>query len=489
VTTWPSALRGWEPELTTLPREVALSLGPLVTRIAPALGAMQTQRALTGPSDAGLGGLSRRGSYERLLLSEWALAEELPDEFLRRAAGNEHLFLAPIPARPAGTRACTVLLDPGPELLGAPRLAALAALIALARRARLGGAVFRFRKLGDDVMYDIADADTLRLLLAGRTTDATRPLPEGDAPNARSAPDDVWLISGPSACERLRGDGTPASCVVIRDVLSTVIEAVDVEIRPVLLRKRDVRLPLPPARTRARILQDPAAGWENTQQTAGALPTHATPQGGAASDRVDVSRGVVFASNGEFAFVVMENGVVECRHLPRSPSAPAGRTKRLPPIAKGRWVAVGRVGRRLVGLARMEDGTWHGRGLGAVGLSGARADVVFAVDEEPGTDALLSLSMRLDESGRVRWSSLVGGRSWVAAWLDLRASPKLSRSPSAPPPAKYPEWFKGSTDVVSFDVHEAVSAARVVQLRADGALLVWSRWSTDLVITLSGSAR
>ena len=36
--------------------------------------------------------LSRRGPFDRLLLTQWALLDVVPEELLRRAASNELLF-------------------------------------------------------------------------------------------------------------------------------------------------------------------------------------------------------------------------------------------------------------------------------------------------------------------------------------------------------------------------------------------------------------
>ncbi len=41
----------------------------------------------------GYDGIGRRGSYDRLLASEWLIHDELPDEFLRRVVSGEHAFL------------------------------------------------------------------------------------------------------------------------------------------------------------------------------------------------------------------------------------------------------------------------------------------------------------------------------------------------------------------------------------------------------------
>jgi len=136
----PAALAPWAAQLSSLPEELALALAPWVGRLALAVGplsAVQSQR--TGEPD-GYSGLSRRGSYERLVIGEWGVADLFPDEFLRRAAAGEHLFLDLARREPRGALKSVAIVSAGPAQLGSPRLVHLAALIVLARRAAAAGA-------------------------------------------------------------------------------------------------------------------------------------------------------------------------------------------------------------------------------------------------------------------------------------------------------------------------------------------------------------
>lgn len=131
----PRSLAPWAPYLDLFPRDIGLALGPVVRRIALAVEPLAAH-ALSGSGDPdGFDGLSNRGSYDRLLASEWLLSEELPDEFLRRAAEGEHVFLKIGRREPVRSRLSVVLFDVGPNQLGSPRIAHLAALIVMARRA------------------------------------------------------------------------------------------------------------------------------------------------------------------------------------------------------------------------------------------------------------------------------------------------------------------------------------------------------------------
>ena len=98
------------------------------------VGGWRHDHAPHGTPD-GHAGIDTRGLYDRLLATEWALLEELPDEFLRRAVSGEHLFLQQAYQDLAAARQSIVLFDAGPDQLGAPRLAHLAILIVLAQRA------------------------------------------------------------------------------------------------------------------------------------------------------------------------------------------------------------------------------------------------------------------------------------------------------------------------------------------------------------------
>src|SRR5262245_20389855 len=194
----PEALRPWATELAVFPRDLALSLGPLLRRLSAAIGPLRTTRhSLLGEVD-GFDGLAHRGSYERLLMSEWLFAEEMPDEFLRRAATGEHTFLRLARPEPDGSRASVALFDAGPSQIGSPRVALLAALIVLARRAAAARARFSWGILQrpDVPIASEVNADTLSWLCEARTavesTEADmRKWFERIGPPAKS--DDLWL--------------------------------------------------------------------------------------------------------------------------------------------------------------------------------------------------------------------------------------------------------------------------------------------------------
>ena len=129
----PAALSPWRAQLAILPRELAVSMGPLLQRLSVLVGSFPAHRQGDQGDPNGLDGISRRGRYERLMLSQWALAQEAPDEFVRRAAQQELQFLALARQRPDGRRRSVALFDAGPAQMGAPRIFQVAALVLLVR--------------------------------------------------------------------------------------------------------------------------------------------------------------------------------------------------------------------------------------------------------------------------------------------------------------------------------------------------------------------
>lgn len=166
----PDTLKPWHAWLGWFDPELAGVLGELMLRLHPMLGAFR-MRALRGAVEPeGIDDLRRRGSYERLLLSEWAMAEVVPEEFDRRAAAGEHLFLSPkLVAREVDALTVAVF-DTGPSQLGAPRLVHVAMWILLAQRAQAAKARFAWGVLGKPgELFDADNADALKRLLNERS--------------------------------------------------------------------------------------------------------------------------------------------------------------------------------------------------------------------------------------------------------------------------------------------------------------------------------
>lgn len=340
----PAGLAPWAAQLAQLPADLALALAPWVGRLALAIGPIsETYRHRTGEPD-GYSGLSRRGSYERLVAAEWGIAEHFPDEFLRRATAGEHLFLEVARKEPQGARRSIAIVSAGPAQLGSPRLAHLAALVVFARRAADAGAAFQWGVLEDRKhrLFAVDDETAVQRWLQARTALVA----DRDAVTAwlrtlgAARGDDVWLIGGPEHAADARS--AHARTLVVRDVLDPHVRALDVDVERGGARSR-VRLALPSSDDCARLLRDPY--HRGTAATRIATPGQATD--------------VRFAAGGRRVFVHLDHGAIESWPIPSSPREPVGKPQRWSVPRDHALVAVGNAGRRsiLAATATRDDPT------------------------------------------------------------------------------------------------------------------------------------
>lgn len=315
VTTLPRALAPWADKLALFPRDLALSLAPLLPRLHGLLGAPGPSAGATGEPD-GYDGIARRGSYERLLASEWLLLEEIPDEFLRRVVSSEHVFLH-LARRPAvAGRHGVVLFDAGPEQLGAPRIAHLAALIVLAARLEEHKGTLSWGMLQDETatLRQGLSAASIPELFLGRAwrraaaADVARWLGLGPVATASER----WLVGA----EDLRPLPLPPRTFALQ-----VAEAVEVGARRLHVtahaagaaRLRSVVLELPPERESIRLLRDPLAQ--------AVTPRSESPV------RIEPASGLVFSENGKRLYLRGAAGQLVTLVVPNSskmpPPAPA----------------------------------------------------------------------------------------------------------------------------------------------------------------------
>lgn len=210
----PPALAPWAASLASLAPDLQPVVGEWARRLASALGPLGGPHVDAGEPD-GVAGLTRRAPYERLLLTEWLLATELPDEFLRRASAGEHLFLQRSRRERTTGRRVVALLDTGPEQLGSPRLAQLALLVVLSARASAAGAAFewgmaqgvaRSRSVGfsPDRVSDFLEARSTALVDGAQVASWLEDLARDEGP-----PPECWLVGGPGLLSLARpGDST-----------------------------------------------------------------------------------------------------------------------------------------------------------------------------------------------------------------------------------------------------------------------------------------
>lgn len=136
--------------LAAQPEAVAQELGPLAWALLARLR-LQGPAPRRGPgAPDGLAGIDRRGPFDRLMHSEWALLDVVPEAFLQRAADAELMFLALHTEAPRPPTALRALLDGGPSQLGLPRQGQAAALLALAAWAASEGLPLRWGGLSAD---------------------------------------------------------------------------------------------------------------------------------------------------------------------------------------------------------------------------------------------------------------------------------------------------------------------------------------------------
>lgn len=354
----PLELQRWASELKVFPPDLAKTLGPWVQRIELVVGPPRQAPGRGDGEPDGIGGLSRRGSYERLLLSEWLMANEMPEEFLRRAAMDEHLFLELARRKPQGARRAVVLFDAGPSQLGTPRLAHLAALVVLTARAREAGDALVFGLLGDreHQQWDEITRASVGALLAGRTaTEAD----EKDIELWREAvapakEEDLWLVGGARLEKLARG-------AMARLELSDVIEPDVRKLRAAVHRPgahpQSVMLELPEASLCTRLLRDPFG-----------VPKEAGVHRGTA--KVDPGFGLLVPQRNRRVLALNEAGEVLALSIPSSPKVPPGHTRWFQPPKGENVQAAGVSGKRLLVLTRRGEEGFTLWGIGPSNRAG-----------------------------------------------------------------------------------------------------------------------
>jgi hypothetical protein len=256
MTTLPDPLRPWRQWLSWFEPDLVEQLGTMLQRLHPLLGSFKGHRHGSEPELEGLDDLRLRGSYQHLLASEWLLAEDMPDEFMRRAASGEHMFLAPRPQTRRAERSVVALFDSGPLQFGAPKLAHIAIWILLARRAQQAQAEYRWGSLqSPGELFDACAPGNLKTLLFKRTF----ALPETaslagwrDALAQDRANGELWAV-GPSF-DRSELQAAPSFThrVYLQKDLQGVALDVSLHERGT---ERSIRLPLPEFSSTAPLLR------------------------------------------------------------------------------------------------------------------------------------------------------------------------------------------------------------------------------------------
>jgi len=342
----PPSLAPWAGYLNIFPEEVSLALGPMIQRVSMLIGSPQPRLNEKEGEPDGFDGLNRRGTYERLLLSEWMLADELEDEFMRRAVMGEHLFLNRAHSSPVGTRSSLALFDAGPSQIGSPRIAHIAVLIVLANRADSAHSTFSWGVLQElETTYRDVNAGNIMALLAGRSDcevcDTHVELWEEQLATW-SGLDDVWLIGG-NRLSRIKTQKR-SSRLYVEDVLEPDKRELKLSCNGASGRSAEITLELPPNNISTRLLRDPfAAAVPEIQKTAASTYT---------------GLGLLFDMTGTKLFTRTAKWGVTAFNVPNSPRAGAGRPRS---YHTRKWQSVCAVGRvaRAIALISTEDRFVH----------------------------------------------------------------------------------------------------------------------------------
>ncbi|MFJ4096128.1 hypothetical protein ACIPYS_31470 [Kitasatospora sp. NPDC089913] len=352
ATRLPAALAPWAGTLSALTPELAVALGPLLRRLDRLVGAREPVADGPGEPD-GAGGIGRHGRPDQLLPAEWLLAQEHPEEFLRRFVDRELLYLAP-EFRSTATRGRTVVLvDAGPSQAGAGRLVQLAALLVLHRRATARGSELRVGVLGDPPGWWLAGepADLLPSWLAARRPAEPTAEHVRQAVAGLDAADRVWLLTSPRLADGLPGllgppDGSPSGPprVLATDVARWGPEgATHVTVR---LDRTEAELPLPTADIAVRALR----GAEFRRNGPVLVPTPADTAGPAGlALPVFTTDTTVLLTRGRHEGVLLATDVRQPEH--KHAAATRSKSHHL----NGRVIAAGRTGRRLFALHLHRD--------------------------------------------------------------------------------------------------------------------------------------
>lgn len=344
----PPAAAAWAPWLSDLVPELTPAFVEVVTALDRLLGPLPPLPDPGASEPTGLGGLSRRGPYDRLLLSEWVLADEVPDEFLRRAASQEHLFHELERVAPRGGRRCLVLVDTGPRQLGGPRLVQLALLVVFARRAERAGAAFSWASLQRREWFGATGFHPFPGLRSLRTATA-EDVPQSLADQGVGPVDEVFVLGGDDVATLAGGRPT----IALSEPLDVGPDAVRVVVRRPGLApvQRDLELPAPPLRT--RWLRDPFRPPPTDRPN--------PPRRTTAGDHGPLRPFLRFSPDGNRVLAVDEAGVALAYRLPEGSDAPRPPVRVAPHLPGSSVVALGWSSGRLNVLFRSPSGEFDWR--------------------------------------------------------------------------------------------------------------------------------
>lgn len=390
MSTLPASLQRWAEPLSVLDPALAPALGAMLLRLAAALGPLgsTTQDGTQEPD--GHAGLTQRGPLERLLTTEWALLSEAPEEFFRRLSTGELSYLEPAYRGDAQERHCLLLFDVGPEQLGAPRLAQLAAWVVFSQRAAAQGATLHWATLdappAPESLRQGFDAAGVRAFLDARTSvqaDAKQLYAWRKwAAQALGTHEELWVLGGQRWWALPMARGVRLFCTEETEALEA-LQTLQVRLRPA---GKTLQLALPPTRTQIRLLREP-------------FPLAKARRGGKRTSHRPLTGPLVWlpGSRGVCAQAESEPGVL-CFPIPSRPEPPSSSPRLYQPqwgLPNARFLAVGGYRSCLFGIV-LGDSQLH-----VQRLKGSRSGLLT------GTATLSEESLRLLNSATLGLSSCV----------------------------------------------------------------------------------
>ena len=371
-----ASLAPWAKQLQIFPDEISLILGGYVRQISPFFSPISSSSEDLNGEPNGYDGVARRGIYERLLLSELALADGFDDEFIRRAVMGEHLFLNLAKVAPASKRISIALFDAGAMQIGAPRIAHLAAFIVLARRAEAAGAMFLWGVLQDTKQLVISDdtESSIKILLESRTANDVA---ETDISEWREKLRDVdkmadiWLV----------GSENLARFAEIKNFSRLYVEEnIELEKREISLKiksasgaEKQTILELPPPNICTRLLRNPFETLSKIEFSSAKLDGKVT--------------NFFFDQTGSKLFAKIDSNDVLCFDVQNLHTSGKIYPTIYHPQDSKKYVAVGRLKKAIAVVSKVDDKTVrleyrkHGFGLKEGLYQSSDAEIVFPKDE------------------------------------------------------------------------------------------------------------
>ncbi|WP_392564368.1 hypothetical protein RHO13_02055 [Orbus wheelerorum] len=209
----------WQPYLSWFDAKIQPIMSELLSQLNLVLGPIKENAMLNNDWHSGLGEVKQRGRYENLLLSEWLLLDDEPDEFIRRVVSNEHLFLAPMPEEQKSNNTIIAFFDEGILQLGSLRLVHLVMMLLLDRRAKKQNSQFFWGVIQQPARLNVFEGlESLLSLLENRWLSAlsNKNIVDWGAYLTDSNFDERWFIGAQITGQTLRPSNIITHCVYIR---------------------------------------------------------------------------------------------------------------------------------------------------------------------------------------------------------------------------------------------------------------------------------